>query len=44
MLTTALDMAGSIGGDMAGRAVGDVAMRGKDLAMGGTGQNPYESF
>ena len=44
LLTTALDMAGSIGGDMAGRAVGDVAMKGKDLVMGGKGQNPYEKL
>ena len=42
MLSTALDMAGSIGGDFAGRAVGDSVMRGKDLVMGGKGQNPYE--
>ena len=44
MLSTALDMAGSIGGDMAGRYVGDAAMRGKDLVMGGKGQTPYEKL
>ena len=42
MLTQALDMAGSIGGDFAGRAGGDLIMRGKDKLMGGKGQNPYE--
>lgn len=42
MLTQALDMAGSIGGDFAGRAGGDMLMRGKDKLMGGKGQNPYE--
>ena len=42
MLTQALDMAGSIGGDFAGRAGGDLIMRGKDKLMGGEGQNPYE--
>ena len=42
MLTQALDMAGSIGGDFAGRAGGDLLMRGKDKMMGGKGQNPYE--
>ena len=42
MLTQALDMAGSIGGDFAGRAGGDLIMRGKDKLMGGEGQTPYE--
>ena len=42
MLTQALDMAGSIGGDFAGRAGGDLIMRGKDKLMGGKGQSPYE--
>ena len=42
MLTQALDMAGSIGGDFAGRAGADMIMRGKDKLMGGKGQNPYE--
>ena len=42
MLGTALDMAGSIGGDMIGRTGGDLAMKGRDLLMGGKGQNPYE--
>ena len=36
------DMAGSIGGDFAGMAVGDNVMRGKDKLMGGTGQTPWE--
>ena len=36
------DMAGSIGGDFAGMAVGDNLMRGKDMVMGGTGQTPWE--
>lgn len=44
MLSTALDMAGSIGGDFAGRAAGDVALKGKDLVMGGKGQTPYEKL
>jgi len=38
------DMAGSIGGDMAGMAVGDNLMRGKDLVTGGSGQTPYEKM
>lgn len=42
MLTQALDMAGSIGGDFAGRAGGDLIMRGKDKLMGGEGLTPYE--
>lgn len=36
------DMAGSVGGDFAGLAVGDQLMKGKDLMMGGKGQTPYE--
>jgi hypothetical protein len=36
------DMAGSIGGDYAGMAVGDTLMRGKDRLGGGSGQTPYE--
>ena len=36
------DMAGSVGGDFAGLAVGDQIMKGKDLMMGGKGQTPYE--
>ena len=36
------DMAGSIGGDFAGMAVGDTLMRGKDRLGGGSGQTPYE--
>ena len=42
MLTQALDMAGSIGGDFAGRAGADVLMKAKDKVMGGKGQNPYD--
>ena len=37
-----LDMAGSIGGDMGGRAVAQKLQQGKDLALGGKGQDPYE--
>ena len=37
-----LDMAGSVGGDFAGMAVGDQLMRGKDALSGGSGQTPYE--
>jgi hypothetical protein len=37
-----LDMAGSVGGDFAGMAVGDQLMRGKDALSGGKGQTPYE--
>lgn len=36
------DMAGSVGGDFAGMAVGDNLMRAKDLAMGGSGQTAWE--
>ena len=36
------DMAGSVGGDFAGMAIGDNLMRGKDLAMGGSGQTAWE--
>ena len=36
------DMAGSVGGDMVGMAVGDGLMKGKDKIAGGTGQTPYE--
>ena len=38
------DMAGSIGGDMAGMAVGDNLMRAKDSFSGGKGQTPYEKM
>jgi len=38
------DMAGSVGGDMAGMAIGDQIMKGKDLVMGGKGQTPYEKM
>ena len=41
-LSTVLDMAGSIGGDMAGREGAAIAQRGKDLVMGGKGQTAYE--
>ena len=37
-----LDMAGSIGGDMGGRVVAEKLQQGKDIAMGGKGQTPYE--
>lgn len=43
-LGTALDFAGSIGGDMLGRNASEVAMRGKDKLMGGKGQTPYEKM
>ncbi len=36
------DMAGSVGGDFAGMAVGDNLSRGKDLLMGGSGQTAWE--
>jgi hypothetical protein len=39
-----LDMAGSIGGDMGGRVVAEKLQQGKDLAMGGKGQTPYEKL
>ena len=37
-----LDIGGSIGGDFAGRAVAEMAQRGKDKLMGGEGLTPYE--
>lgn len=37
-----LDMAGSVGGDFAGRAVGEATQRGKDSLLGGSGQTAYE--
>ena len=43
-LGTALDMAGSLGGDFAGRAVGEQVQKGKDKLMGGKGQSAYERF
>ena len=36
------DMMGGYGGDIAGMAVGDNLMRGKDLVMGGRGETPFE--
>ena len=39
-----LDMAGSVGGDYAGMAVGDQLLRGKDMLGGGSGQTPYEKM
>ena len=36
------EMAGGIGGDFAGMAVGDALMRGKDKLAGGKGETPYE--
>jgi len=42
-LATALDMAGSIGGDFVGRAGSDAALRSKDALFGsGRGLTPYE--
>ena len=41
-LLTAVDFGGSIAGDYAGMATGDMMMRGKDRVMGGEGLNPYE--
>ena len=38
------DMAGSVGGDFAGMAVGDNLMRGKDVLSGGQGQTPWEKM
>ena len=38
------DMAGSVGGDFAGMAVGDNLMRGKDMLSGGQGQTPWEKM
>lgn len=37
-----LDMGGSVGGDFAGRAVGEGIQRGKDSLTGGKGQTAYE--
>ena len=37
-----LDMGGSIGGDMIGRAASDTILRGKDKISGGQGLTPYE--
>ena len=42
MLTQALDLAGSVGGDFGGRYVSDQIQRGKDSLMGGKGQTAYE--
>ena len=39
-----LDMAGSIGGDMAGRMGAEQIQRGKDKLSGGKGQTPYEKL
>ena len=38
------DMAGSVGGDMAGYAAGENLMRGKDMLSGGQGQTPWEKM
>ena len=43
-LGTALDMAGSIGGDFVGRAASDAVLRGKDAITGGQGLTPYEKM
>ena len=40
--TQLLDLAGSWGGDYAGRAVSEGIQRGKDKIMGGKGQSAYE--
>lgn len=37
-----LDMAGSIGGDMGGRMIGEGLQKGKDKLAGGKGQTAYE--
>ena len=37
-----LDMAGSVGGEFAGRSASEAAQRGKDKLMGGRGQTAYE--
>ena len=42
LATQALDLAGSLSGDFAGRAGADAVLKGKDLVMGGKGQTPYE--
>lgn len=39
-----LDMGGSIGGDMIGRAASDQILRGKDKISGGQGLTPYEKM
>ena len=41
-LSTVLDMAGSLGGDMGGRMGAEQLQRGKDILMGGKGQTAYE--
>lgn len=41
-LETLLDMGGSVGGDFAGMAVGDMLQRSKDKMMGGEGQTAWE--
>ena len=41
-LSTVLDMAGSIGGDMGGRIGAEQVQRGKDVLMGGKGETAYE--
>ena len=43
-LSAALDMAGSIGGDFAGMATSDMALRGKDKLTGGLGLTPWEKI
>ena len=42
LLGQALDIAGSLGGDFGGRAIGEQVQRGKDKIAGGKGQTPYE--
>ena len=43
-LSAVLDMAGSIGGDFAGMAGSDMALRGKDQLTGGVGLTPWEKI
>lgn len=43
-LSFMFDMAGSMGGDYAGMAVGDKTMRAKDKLMGGQGETPWEKM
>ena len=42
LLTQGLDLAGSVGGDFAGRYLGEQGQKVKDLAMGGKGQSAYD--
>ena len=42
LLSQGLDLAGSVGGDFAGRWAAEQVQRGKDKMMGGKGQTAYE--